>query len=77
MQPAEHRTGKQRLRIHDLRHSFASELLSRGVSPLAVSRILGHASASFTLDRYGHLMPRDFDAAVEFYTQTKTAYSWA
>ena len=50
------------MRLHDLRHSFASELLSRGVSPLAVSRILGHASASFTLDRYGHLMPRDFDA---------------
>ena len=50
------------LRLHDLRHAYASELLSRGVSILAVSRILGHASVAFTGDRYGHLMARDFDA---------------
>jgi integrase len=51
-----------RMREHDLRHAYISELLSRGVSPLAVSRVAGHAAASFTMDRYGHLMPRDFDA---------------
>jgi integrase len=50
------------LRLHDLRHAYASELLSRGVSILAVSRILGHASVAFTGDRYGHMMARDFDA---------------
>jgi len=42
--------------------AFASELLSRGVSILVVSRIFGHASVAFTGDRYGHLMPRHFDA---------------
>lgn len=51
-----------KMREHDLRHAYISELLSRGVSPLAVSRIAGHYSAAFTMDRYGHIMPRDFDA---------------
>jgi integrase len=50
------------MREHDLRHAYISELLSRGVSPLAVSRIAGHAKAGFTMDRYGHVLPRDFDA---------------
>jgi integrase len=50
------------VRVHDLRHAYISELLSRGVSALAVSRVAGHASASFTMGRYGHRMPRDDDA---------------
>ena len=45
-------------RLHDLRHAFALLLLAEGVPVLDVSRILGHASAAFTMDRYGHLMPR-------------------
>jgi integrase len=46
-------------RIHDLRHSFASLLLQDGVELLYVSQQLGHATASFTLDRYAHLLPRN------------------
>jgi integrase len=44
-------------RIHDLRHSHASVLLSGGQPVLAVSRRLGHASSQITSDRYGHLLP--------------------
>ncbi len=46
-------------RIHDLRHSYASLLLGDGAELLYVSQQLGHHKASFTLDVYGHLMPRD------------------
>ena len=42
------------LRFHDLRHTFASRALSKGVSLFIVSRMLGHASISITADIYGH-----------------------
>ena len=42
------------LRFHDLRHTFASLALSKGVPLLTVSRMLGHASISITADIYGH-----------------------
>ena len=44
----------QPLRFHDLRHTFASRALSKGVPLLTVSRLLGHASISITADIYGH-----------------------
>lgn len=43
------------IRLHDLRHSAASIMLNRGVPPIVVSRRLGHAKPSTTLDIYGHL----------------------
>ena len=45
------------VRLHDLRHSFASMLLASGVNVKVVSEALGHASSSFTLDTYAHLLP--------------------
>jgi integrase len=45
------------IRFHDLRHSCATLLLSRGVPVKVVSEILGHSTAQITLDRYGHLLP--------------------
>ena len=53
------RDGEPRLRFHDLRHTFASLLIAEGLNIMFVSRQLGHASPSFTLDTYGGL----FDAA--------------
>ncbi len=48
--------GGQRLRFHDLRHTFASHLIiDVELDPAQVSRILGHARTSFTLDTYTHL----------------------
>jgi integrase len=61
------------VRNHDLRHAFASALISAGCSVKAVQRALGHASASTTLDIYGHLWPGDEDRireAVDALAQT-------
>jgi integrase len=55
------RAGHPTVRYHDLRHFFASVLLSSGVSIKACQLNLGHASAKVTLDTYGHLMPADDD----------------
>jgi integrase len=44
------------LRFHDLRHTFASHLIiDLGLDPAQVSRILGHARITITLDIYTHL----------------------
>jgi integrase len=45
------------IRIHDLRHTFVSFMLSQNVPPKDVQVIAGHASFSTTMDIYGHLMP--------------------
>jgi len=50
--------------FHALRHSHASHLLKDGIDLKLVSERLGHSRASFTLDRYIHLLPgRDQEAA--------------
>lgn len=55
--------GLPRIRIHDLRHSHATWLILHGVSIVAVSRRLGHASIEQTLKTYTHLLP-DVSAAL-------------
>jgi integrase len=47
----------QTTRLHDLRHTFVSFLLSQNVPPKDVQGIAGHADFSTTMDIYGHLMP--------------------
>ena len=44
------------IRPYDLRHAFASLLIAAGKNPLYIARQLGHYSAGFTLDTYGHLI---------------------
>jgi integrase len=51
------RAGLPDARWHDLRHTFATLLLSRGTHPTYVQKSLGHASVQLTLDRYSHWMP--------------------
>ncbi|WP_433793057.1 tyrosine-type recombinase/integrase [Actinoplanes sp. CA-252034] len=51
------------LRFHDLRHSYATWLISEGVPVNAVQKVMGHANASTTLDRYTHA-PTDYQALV-------------
>lgn len=45
------------IRLHDLRHTCATLLLSRGVHPKFVQELLGHANISVTLDAYSHVLP--------------------
>ena len=54
-----HRTAgrPEALRLYDLRHTCASLLIAQGASVKAVRAQLGHATASITLDTYGHLFP--------------------
>ena len=51
------KAGLRTIRLHDLRHTHATHLLAAGVNVKIVSERLGHASTSFTLDVYGHVMP--------------------
>lgn len=46
-----------RIRIHDLRHTAATQLLERGVHPKVVQEMLGHSTITLTLDTYSHVMP--------------------
>lgn len=50
--------------IHDLRHTAASLAVKAGGNVKAVQRMLGHASAAMTLDRYSDLFDDDLDALV-------------
>jgi len=45
------------IRFHDLRHTAASLMLNHGIPVMVVSRRLGHAKPSITLDVYGHMIP--------------------
>ncbi|WP_197701252.1 tyrosine-type recombinase/integrase [Micromonospora coriariae] len=47
---------------HDLRHTAASLAVAAGANVKAVQRMLGHASASMTLDAYAGLFGDDLDA---------------
>ena len=50
-----------RIRVHDLRHSYASYLLQKNVSILAISKQLGHKDVKLTLSIYSHLLPEAND----------------
>jgi integrase len=50
------KAGLRRIRIHDLRHSAASIMLTSGATLDDVKRYLGHSSISVTSDIYGHLV---------------------
>ncbi len=49
----------RRIRLHDLRHFYASALIRHGEPVTVVQARLGHSSGVRTLDTYGHLWPDD------------------
>jgi integrase len=49
--------GAPLIRVHDLRHTFATLLLLSGANVKVVSEALGHASEGFTLAVYSHVLP--------------------
>ncbi len=58
-------TGLPRIRLHDLRHTFATLALQSGAHPKVVSDRLGHSTISFTLDVYSHSIPSMQEEAAE------------
>jgi integrase len=50
---------------HELRHTAASLAVSAGANVEAVQRMLGHAAAAMTLDRYADLFDDDLDAVAD------------
>ena len=56
--------GIEDVRLHDLRHTFASHAVMNGVPVPVVSRMLGHSNVRMTL-RYAHLGDREVEEAAE------------
>lgn len=52
---AQARAGVRRQRFHDMRHAFATLLLDAGEKIAVISKMLGHADYSTTVDVYSHL----------------------
>ena len=46
-----------RIRLHDLRHTWATLALQAGIDVKIMSERLGHASATITWDTYQHVTP--------------------
>ncbi|MBF0335700.1 MAG: site-specific integrase [Alphaproteobacteria bacterium] len=61
---ARRRADLEDVNLHDLRHTFASRLVMRGVPLPTVSQLLGHASIHMTM-RYAHLSNSALDAAID------------
>jgi integrase len=57
--------GLRSLKLHALRHTYASLLLQDGESPAYVKEQMGHSSIQVTVDRYGHFIPGKNRGAVE------------
>ena len=55
--------GIRPIRLYDLRHTAATLGIAAGVSVKVISDQLGHASISFTLERYSHVLPSIQDEA--------------
>jgi integrase len=49
--------------LHAFRHFFASWCIDRGWQPKVIQTVMGHTSIVMTFDRYGHLFPKQIDAA--------------
>jgi integrase len=58
------RAGVRRIRLHDVRHTYATMALDAGVDPKIVSDRIGHANMAYTLAIYTHPSTgKDRDAA--------------
>jgi len=55
--PLLQKAGLPYIRFHDLRHTCATLLLTKGVHPKVVQELLGHSSIGITLDTYSHVLP--------------------
>lgn len=50
------RTGFKKIRFHDLRHTAATNLINKGANIHSISKRLGHANITTTMNIYGHYL---------------------
>lgn len=60
------KAGVKKIRIHDFRHSHASNLIGDGMDIVAVSRRLGHSNVEMTLSVYTHLLNKNNDKMMDY-----------
>lgn len=65
LDPAAKRSGVRSFGVHALRHTCASLLIAKGASALQLQRWMGHHSAAYTLETYGHLIDGGLGPALE------------
>jgi integrase len=63
--PAVERAGLSGIGFHAFRHTCASMLIERGLSPLRLQRWMGHHAAAYTLDTYGHLIDAELASPLD------------
>lgn len=59
------KAGLPDIRFHELRHTCATQLLTKGVHPKIVQEMLGNSSITITLDLYSHVLPDMQEKAVK------------
>lgn len=60
-------SGAKHIKLHEFRHSCASELINNGFTPEQVAAWLGHSSSAITLKIYAHLFPSRKMEIANFY----------
>ncbi len=55
------------IRLHDLRHTFATLLIANHTDIVTVSKLMGHASPSVTMDVYSHLLQQNAREAAQVF----------
>ncbi len=60
-----HKITPRKIRIHDLRHTYATLRVAKGDNIVDVSKQLGHHDPGFTLKRYAHWMPGEHKSQVD------------
>lgn len=63
------------IRLHDLRHTFATLLISHGTDIVTVSKLMGHSSPSITMDVYSHLLKKNSQEAAKVFERIFTPSS--
>jgi integrase len=54
-EPAAEKAGIEGVTFHDMRHAFASRMISREISSTVLAKLMGHESSAFTEKVYVHL----------------------
>lgn len=71
--PAVRAAGLEGLTPHALRHTAASLAIASGANVKVVQTMLGHQSATMTLDLYGHLLADQLDEVADAMDAARTA----